>query len=636
MDTSELGLRRILKQYWGFDSFRSPQLDIIKAVLNEQDVFALLPTGGGKSLCYQLPSILFSGLTIVISPLIALMKDQVSSLKTKGIPAESINSSNSFQYNKNVYNNIHFKKVKALFISPEKFCSDIFQQFIKDIEVSLLVIDEAHCVSQWGHDFRPAYLTIGELSKSISAHKLALTATANEQCQQDIFKYLNLKTTDIFRSSFLRSNISFSNYFTSSKRKMLLALSQKIKGSKIVYVRSRRMTHELAFFLNSQGVSSLAYNAGMSNKDRSKAQSKWSENKIELIVATNAFGMGIDKGDVTAVIHYEAPPTLEDYYQEAGRAGRNGQKSYAIMLLNEADTLRLKENFKVQFPEIKDIKIFYRGLMKFLKIPLGSGVDKTYVLNLRGLSESLALPPKSVYYYLQQLSKLEIAVYSTQFFHPTQVFIIKDKRALFELYENKPEFEELLQVLLRNYEGLFTDYVRIDEEKIANKLSTSVEEVIVLLKQMHHNQLIQLKLRSQEPSIRFSFERVPQDYLEINHRKYQQLKDVSKQKMESMIRYINGSSCRQEMIMTYLDDPDPVICGSCDICLGSGKSDMRAGESELMLQQLKLLTMSESLTLKELLQRFPHNKTQRIKKLLNKLTEEEMLIIENGFIKIKA
>lgn len=633
MVTSEKDLLKILHSYWGFDSFREPQLFIIESVLANKDTLAILPTGGGKSLCYQLPAVMFSELTIVISPLIALMNDQVSSLKSKGIPADSINSSNSFSHNRNIYNNIHLKKVKVLFISPEKFCSDGFQTFVKDIKIALLVIDEAHCISQWGHDFRPQYLKIGEFSKTLNASILALTATANAKCKNDIIEFLNLKKPSFFNSTLLRANISFSNYFTSSKRKTLLELCQKIKGSKIVYVRSRRMTHELSDFLIGQGIKSHSYNAGMTNAKRAKSQSLWNQNKIDVIVATNAFGMGIDKGDVTAVMHYEAPPTLEDYYQEAGRAGRNGKRAYAILLVNEADTLRLRENFEIQYPKIEELKSFYNVLMKFLQIPLGSGMDQTYPLSLRALAEHLPLSPKKIFYYLQQLSTLEVAKYSAHFFQPTQVHIVKDKRELFDLYDSYPNFENVIQALLRNYEGLFTDYVRIDEDKIGKKIGVSKEKVVLVLQQLETAKLIRLKLRSEQPSIQLKFDCIPKEYLELDELKYGRLKSVARIKMESMVTYLEATSCRQKQMMVYLDDPDPVKCGLCDICLGSEDTNLSADEVNLIIKEIRSITDFNSITVSDLINRFSLVKREKIKKVLTLLKNEEQISITDGHLK---
>ncbi len=622
-----------LQEHWGFDSFRNSQKDIIDSVLAGNDTIALLPTGGGKSLCYQLPAICLPGITIVVSPLIALMKDQVSNLKSRGISAAALNSSLSNEQSEIVLNNIRLGKVKLLFVSPEKLNSPNFEQFVMNLKVSLLVVDEAHCVSQWGHDFRPDYLKIDP--KRFKCPVIALTATANAECLKDIRRFLDIESATTFRSSFERANLVFVNYKTSSKRNMLLELLSKIKGSGIVYVRSRRLTKELAEFLTEQGISAMPYNGGMQNKSRQKVQDSWTANKTRIVVATNAFGMGIDKGDVEIVIHYEPPPTLEDYYQEAGRAGRNGAKAYAILMHNDADVLRLQNNFENAFPEEHEIKNFYLKLLNYFKIPVGYGKGERFFIDFKKLTYEIDIPSKKCYYLFNVLKKLELIKYSEHFFQPTEVFIRYDRRRMFELYDRNPKVIDLLQILLRSYEGLFTDYVRIDESQIARKLEISNTDLVKMLQGLETQNTIALRLRTEKPCVILEDDRVVKDHLRINMKKFDLLRAVAEKQLLAVQEYLKSNQCRQQFILNYLDEQDSNKCKVCDICLGSEEVDIVWEEELELIESVKAQISESGYTIDTLVKRFPHNKKNKVKALLTKMNQEDMIYLHDGRLKLR-
>jgi ATP-dependent DNA helicase RecQ len=622
-----------LKQYWGFDSFRNSQREIIDSVLEGNDTIALLPTGGGKSLCYQLPALCLSGLTVVISPLIALMRDQVSDLKSRGIAAEAFNSTLNRNQSETVLNNLRLAKIKLLFLSPEKFKNEQLKQILLRQKVSLLVVDEAHCVSQWGHDFRPEYLSID--AKPFQCPIIALTATANNRCLEDIKTYLAIANAKIFRSSFLRKNLVFVNFKTSSKRRQLLEFLEKIKGTAIVYVRSRRLTKELSHFLKGQGITAQPYNGGMQNKDRLKVQENWTKNKTRVAVATNAFGMGIDKGDVKLVVHFEPPPTLEDYYQEAGRAGRNGKKAYAIIMHNESDQLRLKKNFDYAFPEINQLKNFLIKLYVYLDIPLGYGKEKLHFISLRGLSDGIQEKPKKCFYFLKLLQKLEVLKFNDHFFQPTEIFIKQDRRRMFELYEKNPEVMELLQVLLRSYEGLFTDFVRIDLAHLSKSIDQSEESIRLMLTRLDKENIVNLKLRTKKPCVIFKDDRPPKDHIRFDTKKFDFLKEIAGNQLEAMIGYLDSSKCRQGEILKYLDEPMSKPCGVCDVCLGSNDEVLNSNEEQKIIEEIKQRIASGSDSLESIVSGYPYNRRNKIIALLERLSAEQLIENKGGRLYIK-
>jgi len=461
----------ILKKYWNYDSFRPLQQEIIDSVLSANDTLAIMPTGGGKSICFQVPSMSKEGLCLVISPLIALMKDQVLNLKKKGIPALSIYSGMSFTEVKKTLQNAAYGNFKFLYVSPERFETDLFLEFLPLIKVNLIAVDEAHCISQWGYDFRPAYLRIAAIREYFpDVPILALTASATLEVQKDICdKLLFKKNQKSFQQSFERANLSYSAFELSSKQNKLLTILKKVSGSGIVYCKTRKRTKEIAEMLNLNGISADHYHAGLSNEERNKKQEDWINNKTRIIACTNAFGMGIDKPDVRTVVHYDVPDALENYYQEAGRAGRDGKKSYAVLLYNHAELNQLKKQVPIKFPSLQTIRKIYGALCNFLQLPSGSGEGKSFDFDINTFSKNFTLDAFIINSALKILAQEELITYSEQFFSPPTVEFTIDKKALHLFEQSHPQYEEVIKglyVLMMEYLIFRRQSMKIDFQNL--------------------------------------------------------------------------------------------------------------------------------------------------------------------------
>ncbi|MEO8820049.1 MAG: ATP-dependent DNA helicase RecQ, partial [Ginsengibacter sp.] len=448
---------KILKKYWGYDAFRPLQLDIINSVLAGNATLALMPTGGGKSICFQVPGLLNEGLCLVISPLIALIKDQVANLKKKGIPALSIYSGMSFIEVKKTLQNARYGNFKFLYVSPERLESELFLEYLPNLKINLIAIDEAHCISQWGYDFRPSYLRIAALREYFPAVPfLALTASATLEVQNDIReKLLFRQAQKTFLQSFERANLSYSAFQLFSKENKLLTILNKVLGSGIVYCKTRRRTKEIAELLNLNGIVADHYHAGLTSDQRNKRQEDWINNKTRIIACTNAFGMGIDKPDVRTVVHYDVPEALENYYQEAGRAGRDGKKAFAVLLFNEAELKLLKEKVAIKFPSNEVIKKVYGALCDFLQLPSNSGEGFSYDFDLNIFAKNFKLDAYTINSVLKILEQEELITYSDQFFQPSFVEFTIDKQRLNDLEKSHPQYNEVVKGLLRSYDGIF-------------------------------------------------------------------------------------------------------------------------------------------------------------------------------------
>lgn len=582
----------ILKKYWGHDQFREPQAAVIEAVHAGSDALVIIPTGGGKSLCFQIPALLVEGVCLVITPLIALMEDQVSELKKRGISAIAIHSSMSYRELDIALDNCAYGKVKFLYLSPERLLTELFQERLKKMNVCLVAIDEAHCISQWGYDFRPPYLQIAELREVIpSVPFLALTASATKLVREDIADKLKLKNAMLFQKSVARSNISFVVRRTENKEKKLVEILSKVRGSAIVYVRSRRGTKELAALLNKNKVSSNYYHAGLTYGERKLRQEEWIANKVRVVVATNAFGMGINKSDVRLVIHMDLPENIESYYQEAGRAGRDGVKSFAVFIYHDQDGLTLRKNVAQGQPSVEYVKRIYQSLANYLQLAVGGSAGESYDFDLEQFSKRFEYKPLTVYPALKRLEEAGLVQLNEGFYRPSKLFVLVEKTKLYEFQVANAKFDPLIKSLLRIYgTSIHFDFTVVSEKQLAKALNVQPSEISANLHHLHKLQLIDYQPASDVPQITYVLPRQEVRYLPINAEQMQARRQQTLDKMEAMIHYVEQThQCRMQIIQNYFDEDTFANCGICDVCVAKRKRENLAALEDYRSQILYLL-----------------------------------------------
>jgi ATP-dependent DNA helicase RecQ len=629
----------ILKRYWKYNSFRPLQQEIIDSILSGNDTLAVMPTGGGKSICFQVPSIMNDGLCLVISPLIALMKDQVLNLKRKGIPALSIYSGMSFIEVKKTLQNAAYGNFKFLYVSPERLETDLFLEFLPSIKINLIAVDEAHCVSQWGYDFRPPYLRIASIREYFpDVPILALTASATLEVQKDICeKLLFKKNKKSFHQSFERENLSYSAFELSSKQNQLINILNKVPGSGIVYCKTRRRTKEIAEMLNLNGISADHYHAGLTHDERNTKQEDWINNKTRIIACTNAFGMGIDKPDVRTVVHYDVPDALENYYQEAGRVGRDGKKSYAVLLYNKRELEELKKQADLKFPSIKIIRKVYGSLCNFLQIPANSGEAFSYDFDINIFVKNFKLDTYSVNSILKILEQEELINYNEQFFSfPTVEFTI-DKYELNLFEKSHPKYNEVVKGLLRSYDGIFDFPAAINETELAKFIQQKKERLIETLLELNGLNIIDYKPQKEKPQIYFLQNRVRAEDLFINEKNILKRKIAFEKRLNAMINFCtNQSRCRSEMIGNYFDDHDLHPCGICDNCLQKKNAILSNQEFNTISEGIKKICNTHQVSRQALFDQLSVFKENKILIVLNFLQEENSVVVDReGFIKLK-
>ncbi|MCD6112548.1 MAG: RecQ family ATP-dependent DNA helicase [Bacteroidales bacterium] len=595
-------IKTILTKYWGYSNFRPLQEDIINSVLAGKDTLALMPTGGGKSICYQIPGIMNPGICIVISPLIALMKDQVEKLNKKGIKAFAIYSGMTGHEIEIAYNNCVFGNAKFLYISPERLSTSRFKQNIENIKVNLLAIDEAHCISQWGYDFRPDYLKISDIRNYLpGVPVLALTATAKGDVITDIQQKLNFKQENVFRISFERKNLIYFVIKEEDKLKRLLKIANKNRSSGIVYVRSRRKTKEISEFLTKNNISSDYYHAGLSQILRNKKQQLWMNNKNKLIVCTNAFGMGIDKSNVRFVVHFDLPDSIESYFQEAGRAGRDGQKAFAVLLYNNNDIINLKKNFNNSFPDIETIKNIYDAFGNYLQLPVGSGKNISFDFNLSEFSNRYNFSPIVVYNSIKFLEKEGYITFNESIGSPSLINILTNNEILYKFQVEHPSLDKVIKIILRSYTGLFSNYVKIDEFDIANKANTSKENIIKALIYLDKSGIIKYIRQKTKPQIIFLLNRLDKKDLCISSEKYRYRKEATLKRLNSIIDYATSNNkCRSQQLLAYFGENNTQRCGKCDVCLKRNKISLSQLEFDTILKIIKPMLKTKPRTISEL------------------------------------
>ena len=629
----------ILKQYWNYDSFRPLQEDIIQSILSGRDTLALLPTGGGKSVCFQVPALAKEGVCIVVTPLIALMKDQVEQLKRRRIMAAAIYSGMNWHEIDIVLDNCIHGTTKFLYVSPERLRTDIFLARVKQMKISLLAIDEAHCISQWGYDFRPAYLQIAAFRQLVPTVPLiALTASATDPVKIDICEKLEMREPAIFQSTFARANLSYSAFFEENKDARLLRILQNVQGSSIIYVRNRRRTKEVADWLNRNGIRADFYHAGVPNKQRSEKQEAWIRNRSRVMVATNAFGMGIDKPDVRSVIHIDLPDTLEAYYQEAGRAGRDGQRAYAVALYSQRDLDELARNVDQKYPPIDLLRRVYQALSNYYKVPVGGGEFESFDFDLQDFTGTFGLPLSETHFAIKLLEEEGFLQLSEAYNSVSKVHITVDNRSLYELQLKYPQYDSFIKLLLRMYGGeLFSQFVPISETAIGQKHYTMEADVIKLLQGLHDLGMIVYDKQRVKPQFGFATPRFDASQMPINALAIEEKHQTDLQRIAAVINYVKQQNrCRTQLLQNYFGETTDADCGICDNCLAKKKKAVSPAEhAPIRTEMLRLLKLSP-LTPQQLVAAFGLKNEQAAIATLRELLEDEVVLYENeGRIRLK-
>jgi len=564
--------KKILKKYWGYDDFRGIQREIIESILAGHDTLGLMPTGGGKSITFQVPALVQEGVCIVITPLIALMKDQVQNLRSRGIKAAAIYTGLTHDQILQTLENAIFGAVKLLYVSPERLSSDLFQQKLRHMKVCFICVDEAHCISQWGYDFRPSYLTIADIRHDLpDVPVLALTATATPEVVEDIQEKLKWKEAfNVFRMSFERKNLAYVVRPTINKEQQLVHILQSVPGSAIVYVRSRQRTKEYADMLNMSGIKATFFHAGLDNTLKDQRQLDWQKNKVRVMVATNAFGMGIDKPDVRVVVHIDCPDSLEAYFQEAGRAGRDGQKSYAVLLYDDNDKVKLRKRVVDTFPDKDFIREVYDQLAYFYQIAVGSGYNATFEFPVERFCLTYRHFPIPTVSALNILTRAGYIDYRDEDEAQARVMFLLERDELYRLRDNEPREDAVIVALLRTYSGLFQDYGYIDESIIAQQCDLTPQQVYMILTTLNQKRILSFIPQKHIPFIRFTQRREDSQHLIIPPAVYDDLKARYVQRIDKMLEYATSDLiCRSRLLLRYFGEDSTDDCGMCDVCLGS-------------------------------------------------------------------
>jgi ATP-dependent DNA helicase RecQ len=590
-------IHQILKKYWGFDQFRPLQEDIILSVVNKSDTLALLPTGGGKSLCFQVPALVLGGTTLVISPLISLMNDQVHNLKKKGISAVAISAAMNYREIEIALNNAALGHVQFIYISPERLQSEDFLQKLSYLPISLIAVDEAHCISQWGYNFRPSYLKIAQVREYFKkVNIIALTASATKPVAADIQAQLRFSGQNVFRQSFARNNLRYVVLKEENKIPRLLKLMSNLGGSGIIYLRNRKKTEELATFLKKNKISAQAYHAGLKYADRKNIQQQWVDNATQVICATNAFGMGIDKPDVRFVVHLDLPESLEAYFQEAGRAGRDGKVAYSTVFYTAADQQRLLDNFQFTFPELDYIRQTYQAICNYFQVAIGAGEGLSFEFDIDKICRSYNLRPVLVYNSIRFLEKESYVSFVDGGFEPSKVLFTATKETVYEFQLRHPKFEPLIKTLLRSYGGLFENYVFINEKDLAYRVKTAAATIEDYLRFLNQEQIISYVPQSALPKLVFIQDRVNGKYVEFNPDNYHRLKERGLARLKSVLDFTNNNDiCRQVQLLLYFNEHNYTDCGHCDVCISKRPRDI-----ERVKEKITGMLMERALTLEKL------------------------------------
>ncbi len=633
-------IHAILKQYWGFENFRPLQQEIIEAVLQKKDTLALLPTGGGKSVCFQVPAMAMDGICIVISPLIALIKDQVEQLKKRGIPVLAVYSGMHYLDVRKTLQNAAFGNYKFLYLSPERLETDLFLEFLPAIKPCLIAVDEAHCISQWGYDFRPPYLRINKLREELpGVPVIALTASATKTVQDDICSKLDFgKDAGRFQQSFERANLSYSIFSPPAKEIKLVEILSNVKGSAIVYCKSRKHTQQVAGLLTLKGIVADYYHAGLGAEERTARQDSWIKNQTRVMVCTNAFGMGIDKPDVRVVVHYDVPDCLENYYQEAGRAGRDGKRAYAVLLYQTTEITDLLKMLAIRYPSAEQIKKVYTALMNYLQVAAGGGEGNSYDFDMAVFAQRFKLNILEATYGVQALAQQEILSFNEIFFRPSTVVFTVTKSQLQDFEQQQPELEPIIKALLRSYEGIFDFVTSVYEGLLAKFVKVSKEDVVTLLNKLHQYGIIAYSPPTDKPQVYLIKSRMYADDFKIDGKQLALRKEQHEKRTRAIATYIeDGKSCRSQLLAVYFGATHDKRCGICDNCIDHAQRELTAEEFEILYNQMLSLTKDGAIAITQLLRLLrPHSNTQ-VWKAIDYLQAEELLEKEkDGFIRIRS
>ncbi|MBN2347403.1 MAG: RecQ family ATP-dependent DNA helicase [Bacteroidales bacterium] len=621
----------ILLKYWGYKKFRPLQHEIIKSVANGTDTLALMPTGGGKSITFQVPAIAMEGLCLVVTPLIALMKDQVENLNKLGISALAIHSGMSRDEIDITLENAIYGNYKFLYVSPERLGTEIFRVRAENMKINLITVDEAHCISQWGYDFRPSYLKIAELRSILpEATILALTATAAPEVAEDIQDKLEFKNKNLLKVSFARENLVYHVQYSENKTADILKVAKNIKGCGIIYVRSRKKAKEIALNLVKNKISADYYHAGLPHEIRNQKQLSWTKGETRIIVATNAFGMGIDKPDVRFVLHVDLPDSLEAYYQEAGRAGRDRQKSFAILLCNNSDKAVAGQRMAVSFPPADTIKKVYQALGNFLKVPYGSGKDLAYDFHLADFASTYNLNLLTAYNSLKILEREGYLELTDELNNPSRILFLVSREELYKFQVANAGFDAFIKLVLRSYTGVFTNFTGIDEISLAQKAGVQVDVVYKYLGKLNTLGIIKYIPQKKTPLIIYTSERLDEKSLIISKENYKVRKEKYIFRMESVLHYaFSNNTCRSQILLKYFGETDSNPCDVCDVCKRNIEREINESEFNLVVDEIKARLTLGSLSIKELADQVPF-KDEKVLEIIRWLIDNDKISYSGG------
>ena len=622
-------IRAVLKQHWGYGAFRPLQEDIILSVLDGKDTLALLPTGGGKSICFQVPALAMQGLCLVISPLIALMKDQVQHLRERGIKAAALYTGMTGSEVEDALSNAMFdKEFRFLYVSPERLQTETFKASVKRMPVKMIAVDEAHCISQWGYDFRPPYLQIATIRQLFpTSPVLALTATATPEVVKDIQFRLGFKQENVFQKSFKRDNLTYFVVKEEDKLGRMLRIMERYPGTGIVYVRNRRRTAETAEFLCKHGIAADYYHAGLDPRTRDRKQNDWMTGKTRVIVATNAFGMGIDKPDVRFVVHIDLPDSLEAYFQEAGRGGRDEKPSVAILLYDEYDLRQLKRSFTLSFPPLEKVREVYRDLCQHFYIEMGTGQNRMFPFYIHEHAPRVGMDPVQYFNALKLLEQAGWIVLSEHLRDQSQIHFKMNDEQLRRYEEQHPDLADFVTLLLRSYAGVFTQYVRIDERTIATRAAITTEQAIEKLRLLSSHQVISYQQESNIPLLIFAVNRQNEQYLYLDPEVYENRKSRALERMEAVREYVvSNDVCRSQALLRYFGETDSTPCGGCDVCRMRKRKKEKTKTMEEIRQLVMDMFVNKGFTKKYVFEKLSLEYDEKmVEEVLRKLLDEKTL-----------